>query len=60
MQARRLVGIDLGISSAHTVRVLAGDGTVVCRRKALSTLESLGEVEEAALRGRPPIPAWRS
>jgi transposase len=69
MQARRLVGIDLGISSAHTVRVLAGDGTVVCRRKALSTLESLGEVEEAALRGatadtrleiviEPTGPAW--
>jgi transposase len=53
MQARRLVGIDLGISSAHTVRVLAGDGTIVCRRKALPTVESLGEVEEAALTGAP-------
>ena len=69
MQARRLVGIDLGISSAHTVRVLAGDGTVVCRRKALPTVESLGEVEEAALMGattdtrleiviEPTGPAW--
>ena len=69
MQARRLVGIDLGISSAHTVRVLAGDGTVVCRRKALPTVESLGEVEAAALTGatsdtrleiviEPTGPAW--
>jgi hypothetical protein len=29
MGDRRLVGIDLGIISAHTVRVLAGDGSVV-------------------------------
>jgi hypothetical protein len=34
MEDRRLVGIDLGITSAHTVRVLSGDGTIVCRRKA--------------------------
>jgi hypothetical protein len=33
MRDRRLVGIDLGITSVHTVRVLAGDGAVVCRRK---------------------------
>ncbi|HLZ37144.1 MAG TPA: hypothetical protein VKP64_05155, partial [Mycobacteriales bacterium] len=31
---RRLVGIDLGIASAHTVRVLRGDGSEVCRRRA--------------------------
>jgi transposase len=69
MDDRRLVGIDLGISSAHTVRVLRADGTVVCRRKALPTVESLGEVEEAALMGattdtrleiviEPTGPAW--
>ena len=51
MQDRRLVGIDLGITSAHTVRVLAGDGGLVCRRKAVPTVESLGEVEQAALAG---------
>ncbi len=51
MAERRLVGIDLGIISAHTVRVLAGDGTVVCRRKAVPTVESLAEVERAALAG---------
>jgi transposase len=54
MQDRRLVGIDLGITSAHTVRVLAGDGSVVCRRKAVPTVQSLGEVERAALAGTAP------
>jgi transposase len=69
MDDRRLVGIDLGITSAHTVRVLAGDGTIVCRRKAVPTVESLGEVERAALAGaargtrlevvvEPTGPAW--
>ena len=69
MQARRLVGIDLGITSAHTVRVLRADGTVVCRRKAFPTVDSLGEVEQAALTGattdtrleiviEPTGPAW--
>jgi transposase len=69
MQDRRLVGIDLGITSAHTVRVLSGDGAIVCRRKAVPTLDSLGEVEQAALAGtaagtrlevvlEPTGPAW--
>ncbi len=51
---RRLVGIDLGISSAHTVRVLAGDGSVICRRKAVPTVASLAEIEQAALAGTAP------
>jgi hypothetical protein len=51
MRDRRLVGVDLGISSAHTVRVLDGAGTVVCRRKAVPTVASLAEVERAALAG---------
>jgi hypothetical protein len=53
MQDRRLVGIDLGITSAHTVRVLAGDGSLVCRRKAIPTVDSLEQVERAALAGTP-------
>jgi hypothetical protein len=53
MDDRRLVGIDLGITSAHTVRVLAGDGSLVCRRRAIPTVDSLGEVERAALAGTP-------
>ena len=50
---RRLVGMDLGIASAHTVRVLRGDGSEVCRRRAYPTVASLSEVERAALAGAP-------
>lgn len=50
---RRLMGIDLGIASAHTVRVLREDGTEVCRRRAYPTVASLSEVERAALVGAP-------
>jgi len=53
MNHRRLVGIDLGIASAHTVRVLDGEGNTVAKRKAWPTVESLGEVETAALAGTP-------
>src|SRR3982751_1214719 len=49
MNHRRLVGIDLGIASAHTVRVLDGDGTIVAKRKAVPTVESLGRIEAVAL-----------
>jgi transposase len=54
MEDRRLVGIDLGITSAHTVRVLGADGGLVCRRKAVPTVDSLGQVERAALAGAAP------
>jgi len=50
---RRLVGIDLGIASAHTVRVLDETGQTVAKRKAWPTVESLAEVEVAALAGTP-------
>lgn len=53
MNTRRLVGIDLGIASAHTVRVLDGEGNTVAKRKAWPTTESLSEVEAAALAGCP-------
>jgi transposase len=53
MNKRRLVGIDLGIASAHTVRVLDGEGAVVARRKAWPTVESLAAVEAAAVAGCP-------
>lgn len=69
MNERRLVGIDLGIASAHTVRVLDGGGNTVAKRKAWPTTESLGEVERAVLEGcaegtrlevvmEPTGPAW--
>jgi transposase len=50
---RRLVGIDLGIATAHTVRVLDGEGATVAKRKAWPTVESLAAVEAAALAGCP-------
>jgi len=53
MNCRRLVGIDLGIASAHTVRVLDGEGNTVAKRKAWPTMDSLVEVEAAALAGCP-------
>jgi transposase len=53
MNHRRLVGIDLGIATAHTVRVLDGEGAVVAKRKAWPAVESLAAVEAAALAGCP-------
>lgn len=49
MTTRRIVGIDLGIASAHTVRVLDETGIILAKRKAHPTVESLTEVEQAAL-----------
>lgn len=54
MSQRRLVGIDLGIASAHTVRVLREDGNEVRRCRCWPRLDSLLEVEAAALAGAPP------
>src|SRR5262245_35496843 len=51
--SRRLVGIDLGIASRHSVRVLEADGRVVCRSSCVPTVESLAAVERAALAGGP-------
>lgn len=53
MNNRRLVGIDLGIASAHTVRVLDGEGNTLAKRKAWPSADSLTEVETAALVGCP-------
>ena len=51
--SRRLVGIDLGIASRHSVRVLEADGQAVCRSSCVPTVESLTMVERAALAGAP-------
>ena len=51
---RRLVGVDLGIASDHTIRVLRSDGSEVARRRARPTVESLAAVEAAALAGAEP------
>jgi transposase len=49
-----LVGIDLGIASAHTVRVLDESGREVCRRRCEPTVESLTGIRAAALAGAEP------
>jgi transposase len=54
MNDKRLVGIDLGVASAHTVRVLAGDGRTIAKRKVWPTAESLAQLEAAALSGAQP------
>jgi transposase len=51
---RRLVGIDLGLTSEHTVAVLREDMTEVCRRRCSPTRESLEKIERAALAGASP------
>ena len=52
---RRLLGLDLGIASAHTAVVLdAGTGEVVARRKAEPTVASFTALEAAALAGAAP------
>lgn len=53
MGCRRLVGIDLGIASAHAVRVLDEAGVTITKRRAWPTVESLAAVEVAALEGCP-------
>jgi transposase len=68
MEERRLVGIDLGIASAHTVRVLDESGATIAKRKAVPTVASLTAIEEVALAGcagvrlevvmEPTGPAW--
>ena len=51
---RRIVGIDLGITSAHAVVVIDGAGKVLGRRRCRPTLECLAAVEELAQAGAPP------
>lgn len=52
-RCRRLVGIDLGIASAHTVRVLDESGQTIAKRKAWPSGPSLADVEATALAGAP-------
>lgn len=66
---RRLVGIDLGIRTAHHAVVTDAAGVVVARRRATPTRSSLEQLEAAALRDaeagtrlevilEPTGPAW--
>lgn len=51
---RRLVGLDLGITTSHHAVVLDPAGVVVARRKCVPTQESLERLEAAALDGAAP------
>jgi transposase len=50
---RRLLGIDLGVTTAHTVAILDQAGQVLGRRRCRPTVASLEAVEAAALAGAP-------
>lgn len=51
LRPRRLVGIDLGVTSSHTVVVCDETGEVLARRRAYPTAESLTSIEQVALAG---------
>ncbi|MDR0344450.1 MAG: hypothetical protein LBI49_15320 [Nocardiopsaceae bacterium] len=44
MNHRRLVGIDLGIATAHTVRVLDGEGNLVSLTATYNQQINLAEI----------------
>lgn len=50
---RRVVGLDLGIATAHTAQVLDETGAVVAKRRVVPTVESFIDLEQAALAGAP-------
>jgi transposase len=50
---RRLLGIDLGVTTAHTAAILDQAGLVLGRRRCRPTAASLEAVEAAALAGTP-------
>lgn len=50
----RIIGLDLGVTSSHSAVVLDAGGQVHARRRVASTVASLGELEQIALRGMEP------
>ena len=48
-----MIGLDLGVISAHSAVVLNATGQILLRRRVVSTVDSLAELEQAALRGGP-------
>jgi molecular chaperone DnaK (HSP70) len=53
MTLRRIVGIDLGVTSSHTVVVIDETTAVLARRRCRPTREGLLAIEQAALAGVP-------
>src|SRR5687768_1687782 len=53
MTTRRIVGIDLGVTSSHTVVVIDETTAILARRRCRPTRESLERIGQAALAGVP-------
>lgn len=49
--SRRIVGLDLGIATAHTAQVLDEQLQVICKRRVLPTVAGFTALEDAALAG---------
>jgi transposase len=52
--SRRIVGLDLGVATAHTAQVLDEQLQVVCKRRVIPTVAGFGALEAAALAGADP------
>jgi transposase len=53
MTTRRIVGIDLGVTSSHSVVVIDETTAILARRRCRPTRESLERIEQPALAGVP-------
>jgi transposase len=51
--SRRIVGLDLGVATAHTAQVLDEQLQVVCKRRVVPTVAGFTALEDAALAGAP-------
>lgn len=49
--SRRIIGLDLGVASAHTAQVLDEQLQVVAKRRVVPTVDGFTALEEAALAG---------
>src|SRR4051812_6811176 len=54
MRSRRIVGVDLGVSTAHTIVVCDETGATLTRRRCRPTRSSFESLEAAALDGAEP------
>jgi hypothetical protein len=52
--SRRIVGLDLGVATAHTAQVLDEQLQVVCKRRVVPTVAGFDALEDAALAGAGP------
>lgn len=57
--SRRIVGLDLGVATAHTAQVIDEQLQVVAKRRVAPTVAGFTALEEAALAGHQRAPRWR-